>query len=275
MPEPVDLLLISWNRVDYLRRTLERLFAEPGDFRLHCWDNGSQDGAADLISEVDDPRLVARHHASLNLGQQPASAWFLERAAGDVAGKVDDDLLLPPGWLQRLAPPLRREPRFGALACWVYMPEDYEARFARRNALELSGVRLLRATSVGGAAYLSRTEVLRRFYDASKPGFPVDVLAMSLAGLVSGYPLPLLHAHHMDDPRSPYCAMRAGGRPAYTLKRLGFSSLDDYADWIAADARRRQIWPYSLQLASLRWERDSSRLGRIRRRALRVLGLCA
>ena len=55
--EPVDLLLITWNRREYVEKTLANLLADPADFRLYCWDNASEDGTADLIAELDDPRV--------------------------------------------------------------------------------------------------------------------------------------------------------------------------------------------------------------------------
>ena len=58
--EPVDLLLITWNRREYVEKTLENLLADPSDFQLYCWGNGSEDGTADLIASIDDPRVEER-----------------------------------------------------------------------------------------------------------------------------------------------------------------------------------------------------------------------
>ncbi|MGE0709858.1 MAG: glycosyltransferase family 2 protein [Planctomycetota bacterium] len=273
MTEPVDLLLISWNRRRYLERTLSRLLADPSDFRLFCWDNGSQDGAAELVAELDDPRVHRRRFSRDNVGQGPPSLWFLDQASARVAGKVDDDLLMPPGWTGQLAELLGRSDRFGVLSCWIYMPRDYDERLAAHNEVELAGARLLRTTSVGGAGFLGRLATLRAFVRRDKPGFPVDQVAMTLAGAVSGYPLPLLLAHHMDDPRSPFCLMRKDGeRAAFTMRRLGHRTLEDYGAWIEADARRRQEVPFAEQLRRQRWSRDRSLIGRLRSRVLRAMG---
>jgi glycosyltransferase involved in cell wall biosynthesis len=56
MSQPVDLLLITWNRREYVEKTLSNLLADPSDFRLYCWDNASEDGTADLIASINDPR---------------------------------------------------------------------------------------------------------------------------------------------------------------------------------------------------------------------------
>jgi hypothetical protein len=59
--------------------------------------------------------------------------------------------------------------------------------------------------------------------------------------MVSGFPLPMSFAHNLDDPRSPHCRMnRPGGWDqfaAYTARVRKFSGPEEYAAWIAKDAR--------------------------------------
>jgi hypothetical protein len=274
--EPVDLLLITWNRREYLAKMLANLFADRSDFRLYCWDNASEDGAADLIASLDDPRVVERHFSSSNRMQYEPCRWFWERAAGDIAGKIDDDMLLPHGWIERITPLLRSEPRFGLLGCWVFMPEDWDEALAEHNVVELAGVRILRGLERAGQSFLARREHLRRYQmpENATYGLPVDQTQMSIDGLINGTPLPLLMAHNMDDPRSEHCMMRRGEplgeHAALTARRRGFKTPEDYLAWIRADARWLLSSPVDSQIARARRTRDRSLLGRVRRRLGRI-----
>jgi hypothetical protein len=82
---------------------------------------------------------------------------------------------------------------------------------------------------------------------------------MTLDGYISGYLMPPLFAHNMDDPRSPLCLFSTGriGSPeaALTARALGFRSASDYGHWIAMDARKRLTVPFEKQLVELEFDR--------------------
>jgi glycosyltransferase involved in cell wall biosynthesis len=273
---PPDLVLITWNRRAYLEKTLANLLADPADFRLYCWDNGSRDGVAELIRDLDDPRVADRHLNPENVGQREPFAWFLARARGDVCGKIDDDILLPHGWTDRIAPLVRRSPRLGMLGCWIFMPEDWVPELARHNVREIDGVTLFVATELAGHSFLARRELLNEYWSVERPGIPVDRIRMTLDGYVSGNPVPLLFAHNMDDPRSEHCQMGQPGHPseayALTFRRLGCETLEEYAEWIASDARERQAIPYERQVRGLRAHQAREPLRRLLRRLRGLLG---
>jgi glycosyltransferase involved in cell wall biosynthesis len=271
MAEPVDLLLITWDRRQYVEKTLAKLLADPADYRLHCWDNGSTDGTADLIAGLDDPRVVARHFSKENLNQREPCFWFFDHAKSDVVGKVDDDILMEPGWIERLAPLVRREPRFGMLCVWAFMPEDWDEELARPNILEVSGTRVFRTVVPGGRSFVARLELMKQYASERVPGLPVDRIQMSQDGLIQGYPLPILMGHNMDDPRSPHCVMTSGElqeHSAFTARRLGFASAEDYAAWIAKDAYIQLTVPCQRRLWWHKLQRSRTLKGRILRRLI-------
>jgi hypothetical protein len=274
--EPVDLLLITWNRREYVEKTLENLLADPSDFRLYFWDNASEDGTADLIAGIDDPRVEERHFSKENVMQRPPCLWFFETAKGDLCGKIDDDILLPHGWTHTIAPMLRSEPRLGMVGCWIFMPEDYDEEKARQNIVKVGAHEVLRVLTGAGQSFLARREVLRRHIvpPGHTHGFPVDQTAMSLAGMINGFAMPLLVAHNMDDPRSEHCMMRRsktiGAQAALTARKRGFETPEEYTAWITADARKKLGTPMREQLRRARLARDHSVFGRVRRRIDRV-----
>jgi len=93
---------------------------------------------------------------------------------------------------------------------------------------------------------------------------------MSLDGLVSGCPVPLLYAHNMDDPRSPLNVKTKlgslGTDAALTARSLKFESAEAYGQWIAADALHRQTVPFDQQLQRARLSQDQTLIGKIKRK---------
>ncbi len=61
---------------------LANLLADPSDFRLYCWDNASEDGAADLIAKLDDPRVASSPRAAMSR--------YVLRFASKLHAAVDD-----------------------------------------------------------------------------------------------------------------------------------------------------------------------------------------
>ena len=243
MDKVPSILMLSWNRIEYFRRTIDHLLADPSDFRLYMWDNGSQDGVADLIRDLDDPRIEYRFHSPDNVGQAKPWHWFLEHCKGDIAGKLDDDILGEARWMTRFAEMLVAEPRFGMLGAWVYQPEEWVEERALHKMRTIGGYPIFEHPWVPGGICLGRKSTLIRFSptDSDRWGVPIDHFGMYRNGLVNGYPLPISFAHHLDDPRSPHCRMnRPGGWDqfaAYSARIRAFNGPEDYARWIAADAR--------------------------------------
>jgi glycosyltransferase involved in cell wall biosynthesis len=279
MSSIVDLLLITHNRRQYVEKTVPTLLADPGDFRLHCWDNASTDGTADLISSIKDPRVVTKHFSKENLNQREPCLWLFEQAQSDLIGKVDDDILLPAGWVDKLAGTVRSDERFGMLGCWIFMPEDWDEKRAHHNIVEIADHRVFRTTSIAGHSFLARKKCLLRYIQPPRyHGIPINRTRMSADGLISGYPLPLLFAHNMDDPRSPHNQFTRFGdsfqkQSALTARMIGIQSPDEYANWIAADAVRRQEVPFEEQLQQeLCSMREQTLLGRARHKLRKLFG---
>ncbi|WP_404361159.1 glycosyltransferase family 2 protein [Methylotuvimicrobium sp. KM1] len=275
--EPVDLLLITWNRREYLVKTLDNLLADDTDFRLYCWDNASEDGVADIINSLNDPRVAKKNFSKENVKQRTPTLWFFENAKSDVVGKIDDDILLPHGWVDVIAPIIRQNEQFGRLSCWNYMQEDWNEQLAAHKIININGVRVFRNMWVGGASFLARLDHLTPFIKPENEGygFPIDQYRMSSSGLINGYPLPMLFAHHMDDPRSEHCLMAkngvVGSQDSVTARYFGFTDPFEYGRWIAEDARNTLRDPVSLQIKRERLRRDQTLIGKIKRKLNRLL----
>ncbi len=238
-----SILVISWNRLEYLERAVTHLLDDPSDFLVYFWDNGSKDGARDFISDLRDDRIVVKKFNIENVKQYQPWHWFLETCTTDIAGKYDDDILGEVGWMARFSAMIANEPRLGLLASWVYQPSEWDLALAEHKIQTVGQYEIFRNLWVPGGIFLGHVDLLRRFSkrDPSMWGLPVDHLGIYRSGAISGLPVPISWAEHLDDPRNPACRMnRPGGWDefaAYTARMRNFTGPEDYGAWIAKDAR--------------------------------------
>lgn len=118
----VSIIMLSWNRREYLARSL-RYFAQTIDYpayELIVVDNGSTDGSVELLRRAVDEGVVTRLVLSpVNLGI--ARGYNVGFAHADPATefwvKLDSDILvLSSGWLHEFVRIFREDERVGLLA---------------------------------------------------------------------------------------------------------------------------------------------------------------
>jgi len=116
-----DVFLTTYNRPEYLQRTLQGLFNRTTTpFRLHIVDDGSTDGNQGILwdywrqGKLDS--LVLRRE---NEGFARGIDLMEEMTHSDPVVRLDDDVLCPlvePDWLARLLDAMDRYPEFGSIA---------------------------------------------------------------------------------------------------------------------------------------------------------------
>lgn len=131
MPD-VTLAIVTWNRAEMLRETLARLAPpESLSWELLVVDNGSTDATAEVLAKAD--RLPLRAVREPRPGIAVARRRAVEEARSPLLVFVDDDVDVPPGFLEAYASATRRHPdaaffggpvRLGFLA----PPPDWLAR---------------------------------------------------------------------------------------------------------------------------------------------------
>ncbi len=159
----VSLVISVWNRKDDLRDNLEAIRAQTvPPFEVIVVDNASRDGTPEMVvEEFPDVRLIRMPHSefgactTFNVGFASArGAWI---------GILDDDVVLPPDWIEEMLAEAAREPASTALlSSRVEEPEMPEW------FLESAGHLTPRYMSTfRGCASLARADVLREcgFYD--------------------------------------------------------------------------------------------------------------
>ena len=127
LPGQTAILLYSWNKADDLFNTLDSLSKSSlgHDFIIRVLNNGSNDHTSGVLRTFGE-RFGRSHFDSLNLpinvGAPAARNWLRglpEVRASDFVVFLDDDVLLPPDWLEAMAYARLSYPHAGVWGCKV------------------------------------------------------------------------------------------------------------------------------------------------------------
>src|SRR5258708_17414457 len=120
---PISIAVVSWNTRDLLRDCLLSLAQDALEARAQVWvvDNASSDGSADLVREQFPwVSLVASDE---NLGFGRAVNLVAERTGTDWIAPANADVRVTPGALDRLLEAGVNDPRAGAIAPRLVLPD--------------------------------------------------------------------------------------------------------------------------------------------------------
>lgn len=101
-PARVSIVVVSMDACDQTQRCLEALRAQRPDHvdqQILFVDNGSTDGSVEYLRTQSDVELIAN---ASNLGAPRARNQAISRCTGDVVVFLDNDVLVTPGWLERV-----------------------------------------------------------------------------------------------------------------------------------------------------------------------------
>lgn len=244
--------MITYNRPEYVRLTLPRLLDScPPDARVWVWHNGTDQPTLDAIrAHEDHPRLHRFRHDPANPGLREPTNWLWRESTGDLLGKVDDDCLEEPTWLETLRRAHDEVPQFGVIGAWRFPDEDSDPELMAPKLVDYPyGHRLLRNHWVQGSGYLAKRAVVDHVGPLA-PGesFTRWCLRAARLGWINGWYHPFVREDHMDDPRSAYTIYRTDAdlvaRQPLSARAIGANTV---ADWTAQLAHSARV----LQTASL------------------------
>lgn len=257
MPEPrsatatIDILMVTYARAGYVRMSLPRLLDSCDErARVWLWHNGDDRETLSVVeSHLEHPRVHRFHHHATNVGLTEPTNWLWRHADGDLLGKVDDDCLVDPHWMATLAEAHDAHPAFGVLGSWRFYDEDFEPLLASRKIQRFPGGHAVMVHPwVQGSGYLMKRACVEAHgllvEGQSFTSYCVDI---ALEGRVNGWYYPFVHEEHLDDPRSPYTALRTDAdlrqqRPLSAgLTRP--TTLAEWEDQMRRSARRLQAAP--------------------------------
>lgn len=120
-PQPqgqrVSIVVVSHNALDQTRRSLDALRASvPANLTVdfHYVDNGSVDGTPEYLAAQPDVQLIRNSH---NVGAPLARNQALREVKGDYIVVMDNDVMVSPGWLERLIWHADADARSGCVGC--------------------------------------------------------------------------------------------------------------------------------------------------------------
>lgn len=206
----IHLVFVTYNRLEYTKRALPSVLADPTErFDLTIWDNASTDGTAEYLrDQIDDPRIVDLVLSRENIGQTAAVNRIWADSKADLLGKLDNDCIVTPGWTRTLAEAHRDIPNLGVVACWHFLPEDFDYERAKHKIQTFGRHQIFRHPWTCGTGLLIKRETFKRFGPMQQTATTRYWLEMALAGYINGFYYPLIHQEHMDDPMSPHCLIR-------------------------------------------------------------------
>lgn len=154
----VDILYVAHNRLEYTRQSFAALLANT-DWgavnRLYVADDGSTDGTAEYLGEqttrINEGRMVlnATYLDRPFGGPVAAMNWYLSETDDtvDVFAKIDNDRIVPPGWLHDMQETLAQHAELDALGMEPHEEsrpvECYAARSVTYSS-HIGGVGLIR-----------------------------------------------------------------------------------------------------------------------------------
>lgn len=241
--------MITYNRADYTRLSLSRLLDTCDESaRVWIWQNGSDPETMKAVSGLrDHPRVFRYHHSEENRKLRDPTNWLLSESDGIYISKVDDDCLVPENWLEVLRKAHEDEPKFGAIGCWRFMPEDYRPELAERKIKEYrGGHRVLTHPWVEGSGFLMKRACVDKvgLLKEKESGVTGYLGRVARAGWINGWYFPFLWQEHMDDPRAPHTLIKSD---ADLKKYLPLSAQNFGAETVEAwDAQLRRS-AYRLQ----------------------------
>jgi GT2 family glycosyltransferase len=252
MTSTVDILLITCRRPEYTRRSITRLLETcDADTRVWLWHNGGDaETLAVTSSFARDDRVHRFHHSPVNRVLREPTNWLLTESDGAYLAKVDDDCLMPDGWIETLRRAHVDEPRFGVLGCWRFPDEDFDPALSEPKIQTFGGGhRVLRNCWVEGSGFLMKRACVERAGTLrAGESFTQYCIRVAAAGWINGWYYPFLAQEHMDDPRAEHSLLRSDDDLAEHLplsaKNRGVTSLAQWVDQLRASARTVQAAPF-------------------------------
>ena len=114
----VDLCMVTWNGAAHLERCLQSLAATryPADrLTLYLVDNASTDATPALLERLlpELPFATSVQRLAVNVGGVAGMNWAMAQGHGALVAKLDDDIIVPPDWLEQLVDVFRQRPFAG------------------------------------------------------------------------------------------------------------------------------------------------------------------
>ena len=176
----IPIMMITWNRLAYTKQAIKALLKNTKHpFVLWIWDNNSIDGTAEYLRSLDDDRIQIIFSVE-NVGLvPPMNEFFRWYKDSEYVSKVDNDTIVPVGWLTKLKNVMDKLPLF-VIQSDHYLGLPYKLRDNQQfydylERLEFEGENLYLFPHVSGTGILIRAKHMDK---------PIDKKEGTLSGWV-------------------------------------------------------------------------------------------
>ena len=241
----VGIIFLTFNRLYYTRKTLPVLL-ESSDypFSIRIVDNGSSDGTVEYLKNLAHPRIEQIIFNKKNEGLVKPTKRFWKEIGTELVGKIDNDILVPKGWVQKLTEAHQRVPNLGVAGYCHFRQEDFDAKKFALKVEQINNINFRRQPWIGGNYIMKRSTVLKnKGYRQSRKLFQKRILygfnkyqeTLAKNGFIHGYLCDennsLYTWDHIDDPRHPFFFK---DEEYYKIRNM---TEDDIIKWYKKDAK--------------------------------------
>src|SRR5690606_28143542 len=163
------------------------------------WHNGTDDATRAVVSSFRGHDRLGRVHLSqTNEKLRTPTNWFWQESDARYVGKVDDDCLVPPGWISTLREAHEAVAQLGVIGCSRLRPEDIVDDLVRRKLTTFdSGHTVMRNAWVAGSGYLMKRECIAKHGLLGEgESFTGYCVRIAREGWINGFYYPFLFEDH-------------------------------------------------------------------------------
>jgi GT2 family glycosyltransferase len=161
----IPILMIVLDRYEYTKKALTSVLENTNyPFKLFIFDNGSEPKVGRYLDRITDSR-VEIFHSRENLGLVPAMNMFFDRYKDcKYVAKVDNDTVVPAGWLEKLKDVMDALPLFTVQADhYLAMPfkiDENQDFYNHCYGVEFNGEMLYFYKNSGGTGQIIRRDLI-------------------------------------------------------------------------------------------------------------------
>ena len=158
LAQPVDIMLVTMNQADVMQECLAHITANTWwPHRLIIVDNGSKDDGESLrvlraYRELYGEDKCVLFESDFNLGCPGGRNLAYRECTNPFIAVLDNDMLVQPGWLNRLMETMDEQPNAGMVAPWCEVYPQHMRNQAPSAMAAQASNNLYRAEAVAAAA---------------------------------------------------------------------------------------------------------------------------
>lgn len=141
----LSVIIPAHNRAEYLGDAVLSVCEQmmpPEEYEVIVVDNGSTDETREVVESIASEHSIVRYIYESRIGLHNARHAGARESTGEILVYIDEDVIVPPGWLQTMAKPFTKP----EVACvggrilpqWEAQPPVWLDQFGRNGGINLS-----------------------------------------------------------------------------------------------------------------------------------------